>query len=336
MIRRSHPRTIPLILLPALVLLLSGIQPRQDRAFRFMFYNAENLFDTIDQAGPGDDEFTPSGDRRWNGWKYRQKLHHLFQVIACCGEWEPPELIGLCEVENQEVVEDLFHDTPLMKYPYAIVHMDSPDERGIDLALAYRTDAFRVLGQEAWRVCDPEGNPLATRQMIHVTGQISCGDTLHVILLHWPSRFNPAVQRWWAASLLHRKLDSLLQEVPGQPVLVAGDFNDNPGDAAPRYLLKDLPLVNLAADPGSSAGNGSLKYKGKWYFFDQILVSENLLSGNGTRLVKNSFRAVAAPFMEENDQDYLGTRPFRTFAGFRFLNGYSDHFPVAVDLSCDP
>ncbi len=330
---------VPIILATGLVLAFYAGTPhsvpgRSDN-FRLMFYNVENLFDTLDHPLPGDDEYTPSGRRAWNGWKYRQKLHRIFQVVVAAGGWEPPELIGLCEVENRQVVEDLFTKTPLVKYPWGIVHVESPDERGIDVALAYRKDAFEPAGFESWQLTDGDGHVLATRPVLYVRGEISCTSSLHIILVHWPSRFNPPEHRMRASIMVAGKIDSLLQAEPDAYIILTGDLNDNPDDPAAAYLTRDSVMINLAAGSAGMQG-GTLKYEGRWYAYDQIMVSRSLLSEKGLRWKEGSFRVIRETFMVKEDNRFPGVEPFRTFEGYRYAGGYSDHLPVVADFVCLP
>jgi len=333
---------IPVFLVPGLVFVFySGIPqtiPNRSEGFRLMFYNVENLFDTLDHSVTGDDEYTPSGARAWNGWKFRQKLHRIFQVVAAGGGWEPPELIGLCEVENRQVVEDLLRKTPLVKYAWGVVHVESPDERGIDVALAYRKDAFEPVGFESWPLTDGDGHMLATRPVLYVRGKTSCTSCtsfLHIILVHWPSRFNLPEYRMRASVQVAGKIDSLLQAEPEAYIILAGDLNDNPDDPAPEYLTRDSLMINLAS---GSAGRqeGTLKYEGRWYMFDQIMVSRFLLSGKGLQWKEGSFRVIRESFMLKEDDRYPGVEPFRTYEGYRYAGGYSDHLPVVADFVCLP
>ncbi len=187
--------------------------PAAGQDFTVMFYNVENLFDTTDDTTRNDDEFLPDGSRRWTGNRYYKKINALAQVIAAAGEWELPALVGLCEVENEEVVKDLAYGTILSAGNYGIVHRDSPDLRGIDLALLYRRDHFRVTDVRSWIPARAPGDPFESRNLLYVKAVMD-SDTLHVILCHFPSRRGGLLAaehgREEMAMLVRVKTDSIL------------------------------------------------------------------------------------------------------------------------------
>jgi hypothetical protein len=336
-------RKLYLILLVLfLAVYVSGNNPPDH--YRILFYNVENLFDTEDDPNTNDEEFLPQGDRFWNGKKLNNKLNRIFQVLMAAGEGQPPVLIGLCEVENLAVLEMLLYRTSLGKMGYKIVHRESPDNRGIDVALLYRNDFFTPINYELLPVSDPQNPDFKTRDILYAMGTIG-QDTLHVFVNHWPSKYGGTMEtkalRILAAKILKDKLDKLSSIHPVAKIIIMGDFNDSPLDESVRQHLKalspNLPIVsgelyNLAY-PAAIAQKGTYKYQGKWEVIDQIIVSGYLLNSTlGLKTEPGSFRIFEAPFLLEDDKNYLGEKPFRTYQGFKYHNGFSDHLPVLIDL----
>ena len=311
---------------------------------RVMFYNVENFFDTVDDPTTNDNEFTPAGSMRWTVGRYIEKRDNIFRVIAHVGEWDPPAIIGLVEIENRGVLNDLIQKTPLMKYPYRIVHKDSPDQRGIDVALLYRDDYLKCIAQQFIRVRFPD-NRKRTRDILYATLRTLNGDTLHVFVNHWPSRVGGQRQseygRILAASLVRNKVDSIFSRHPLANIIITGDMNDGPLDKSLQSELKALTdtaqakpsaLFNLSAYKMKES-TGTIKYQGKWSVFDQIIVSGGLLRGT-LRTDVDRCQIFRADYLFEPDNRYQGVKPFRTYVGLKYNKGYSDHLPVFLDVLC--
>ena len=309
---------------------------------RVMFYNVENYFDTLDDPTTNDNEFTPDGSMRWTVGRYIDKRNNIFRVIAHVGEWDPPAIVGLCEIENRDVLQDLIKNTPLMKYPYRIIHKDSPDQRGIDVALLYRDDYLKCIAQQFIRVRFPD-NRRRTRDILYATLRTLKGDTLHVFVCHFPSRVGGQRQsepgRLLAASLVRNKVDSIFSRNPMARIVVTGDMNDGPLDKSLRSELRALPdttqakpstLFNLSAYKMKES-TGTIKYQGKWSVFDQIIVSGGLLRGS-LRTDVDRCHIFRADYLFEPDKRYQGVIPFRTYIGQRYNGGFSDHLPVYIDI----
>jgi len=309
---------------------------------RLMFYNVENYFDTVNDPTTNDNDFTPEGSMRWTQTRYKEKRNNIFRVIANVGEWDPPALVGLCEVENREVLDDLVKNTPLVKYPYRIIHKDSPDQRGIDVALLYRDDYLKCIGQQFIRVRFPT-NRQRTRDILYATLCTLQGDTLHVFVNHWPSRTSGQKQsepnRILAASFVRQKVDSIFSRNALAKIVVTGDFNDNPPD---KSLISELLALNDTTPAKSSTlfnlsaykmkeSTGTIKYQGRWSVFDQIIVSGGLLRGS-LRTDVNRCHIFRADYLFEPDTRYQGIKPFRTYIGLKYNHGFSDHLPVYVDI----
>ena len=311
--------------------------------YRVMFYNVENLFDTLDDEDKNDEEFLPKGERFWNDRKLNLKLNRIFQVIMALGEGNPPVLIGLCEVENLNVLEMLVRRTPLERMGYKIIHKESPDRRGIDVALLYKQNAFIPISYRAIEVSDSVNESFKTRDILHVKGHLG-NDTIHVFVNHWPSKYGGLVEtevlRALAANTLRDATDSIFVLDPNADILIMGDLNDSPIDDS---LLKHLKtktdfetieasaLYNLTYNLAKS-GKGSNKYQGKWELIDQIIVSGAFLNPNRLHVLPNGAAIFDADFLLEDDETYLGQKPFRTYIGFKYNNGFSDHLPVYIDL----
>jgi hypothetical protein len=341
-IKDKLPMRILIIAALLFPMLLSGQVGRD--GLRFVFYNVENLFDPFDDSLVADEEFLPGGIRGWTWNRFEEKLNQIHKVLVATGGWEPPEIIGLCEVENYFVLHRLVRETPLRKYEYRIIHRDSPDRRGIDVALLYRPDFFIPVRYHYYGVPvqDPHGDP--TRDILYVRGIINGCDSLHLLINHWPSRWKGILEseaeRLAAASILRHILDSLFLADNQSRILVAGDFNDEIANASLRDSLgvkhpgdqcQDDGLY-LPCDNQMRGRSGSLKYHGRWYGFDLILVSGALLRDRGLRVNRDGFRIFSPGFLLEDDPQWLGSRPFRTYRGYSYHGGFSDHLPVYIDL----
>ncbi|OJJ19885.1 endonuclease [marine bacterium AO1-C] len=303
------------------------------------FYNVENLFDTVDDPEKRDEEFLPSGRKQWDADRYAKKLDKLSLVLSKLGD-EPPAIIGLCEVENKQVVEDLVKTKHLKKYNYKIVHYPSPDRRGIDVALIYRPEYFKVTSSKSYRLVDKNQPDFITRDQLLVTGELD-NDRMHFVVNHWPSRYGgqkkSAPRRMAAAKLTRSIADSLLNANRNARLIIMGDLNDNPTDPSLTKGLKAFDkrpkgknLYNAMA-PLYNKGIGSLCYRDKWFLFDQIIVSKALVKGSKSqyRYLSKSAKVFAPDMLKQKEGRYKGY-PDRTYAGRRYLGGFSDHFPVFI------
>ena len=309
--------------------------------YRVVFYNVENLFDTIDNADVQDSEFTPEADKKWNDWRYRTKVNRIGQVIVGIGEGQLPALVGLAEVENRGVLQDVVQSRVLERADYDLVHFDSPDRRGIDVALLYRPEVFSVVNSRAIPLRLADVPEFASRDLLYVKGVMGGKDTLHVFVNHWPSRYGGKEKsehkRLAASALLQAVMDSICQNSPDPKILAMGDFNDHPSDSSLRRLEADgcSGLHNcMAVDLNYE---GSHRYRGEWAYLDQILISRNLLADPSKRQ-KHGLRAGQArvynhPELLEKDDRYPGEMPKRTYFGPTYHDGYSDHLPVYIDVN---
>lgn len=306
---------------------------KNKNAFTIAFYNLENLFDTVDDPTTHDDNFTEEGKLKWRLKRYKKKIKKISSVIEQIGverSYFPPVLVGVAEVENKDVINDLVYSKKLQNHHYDYVHYDSPDKRGIDVGLIYNKQVFELLNSEVFPlyVDDIDGERDFTRDVLLVQGNLN-GEFISVIVNHWPSRRKGTEESEYKrleASKLNRKIIKSLREVDEDAkIIIMGDFNDNPTNKSIRNLIKDdfyNPMQRLL-----DKGEGSLKHDDDWYLFDQIMYSKNFLKEQkGSHCFKS-----ADVFDKEFLKVYRGKnkgKPFRTYIGKWYQGGYSDHFPV--------
>jgi endonuclease/exonuclease/phosphatase family metal-dependent hydrolase len=330
------------VLLPMLAVVAQPVNKKSKPArqsFVAMFYNTENFYDTINDPKTNDEEFTPSAKVPWTAARLETKIEHTAQVIADIASPAMPDLVGFAEIENRQVLEMLVSSSRLSKTKYGIVHYDSPDERGIDVAMLYNPATFKVIASEPLHVTLPDND--LTRDILHVKGKLNSGEILHVFINHWPSRREgseiSAAKRMAAAKVLRTKIDEIQKLEKSPRILILGDFNDEPSDNSITQGLKAVnPEQAFAATnlysllyPEFKNGEGSLFYK-DWDLFDQVIVSGNLLSAKkGMRTsVPNAgiFKAEYLLFKNKTGE----SRPNRTMSSGKYYGGYSDHLPVYV------
>ena len=277
-----------------LFLSIKSFPQNNSNDFSILFYNVENLFDLEDDPQTNDDEFTPKSDRYWTYKRLNRKLLNLSKVILSSAGWTPPEVIAFSEIENRSVLERLIRNTPLNAYSYKIIHKQSPDHRGSDVAFLYNDKYFYPLEYKHYPLFSRMDSVINTREIQYVKGIINEQDTLHFFINHWPSRYSGLLEtksiRIIAARLLNQKVKELNAKYLSPKIIILGDFNDNPTDESIKNYLGALNvssqieptnLYNLSAGwPGS--GLGTLKYQLQWFVFDQIIVSGSLLkTGSG-------------------------------------------------------
>lgn len=302
------------------------------------FYNLENLFGTTDDPNTLDDDFTPKGFKKWTPKRYKKKIYKLAKTISEIGvdsTERPPVLVGIAEVENEKAIQDLINAEPLQKTAYQYVHYNSPDERGIDTGLLYHKDYFEVLFSEpiALMVYNAEGVRDTTRDILYVHGKLN-GEEVHVFVNHWPSRRagdkETDYKRVEAAKTIKLKMAQIDEQYVNPNYIIMGDFNDNPDSNSIQLLVKDSNLYN-PMEKLRSPERGSANYRRSWSMFDQILVSHNFFDyEKGTHSFANA-NIFDVNLLTEWKGKYKGT-PFRTYAGRKYIGGYSDHFPVYIQL----
>ena len=326
-------------------------QPAENES-TVLFYNVENLFDLIDNPKTNDDEFTPKGDRRWTYKRLFKKLQDISKVILNAAGWTPPDLVALCEIENRYVLERLISDTPLKSFPYKIIHKESPDSRGIDVALLYNADTFYPVEYRYIPIRLENDSLLNTREILYVSGILKNADTLHIFANHWPSRYSGLLEsqsfRNRAATLLRTEIESLQGNDSNPNIIIVGDFNDQPSDESITHYLgakeysennlngSENQIINLSHS-WMQQELGTLKFQSQWSVFDQIMVSGNLLNTENKLFTSpDQAKIVQLPFLLDRDERYGGLKTNRTYNGFRYQGGFSDHLPVLIKLQVSP
>lgn len=297
----------------------------------FVQLNCENLFDCSHDSGKNDMEFTPDGKRHWNRSRYWNKIRNITQELTgCCGNDTLPDLITLCEVENDSVMTDLTRRSSLSRLGYRYIMTSSRDQRGIDVALIYNTMSFRPINHRSITPDDgDDSHPL--RDILYVSGCLASGDTLHIIVVHAPSKFGgekkSLPRRMTVMEKTVELVDSIRHTASDARIIISGDFNDT-ADSQPMTYLEDHGLLNITRQAtGNNGAQGSYKYKGKWESIDHILISESL------RANIISTHIHATPYLIYKDKQYGGWKPRRSFNGYRYdPEGYSDHLPVVMKI----
>lgn len=302
------------------------------------FYNLENLFDTEDDKYVLDDDFLPTSDKRWTPKRYDKKIYKLGSAISSLGPDDSenaPVIIGVAEVENKKVLDDLIDSKKLREFEYDYVHYNSPDERGIDVGLLYQQKYFQVIYSESIPIIiyNEEGIRDFTRDTLYVKGLLN-NEPIHIFVNHWSSRRDgaeeTAYKRIKAASVVREKINYIHTEESDPHIIIMGDFNDDPTSTSIQKHLMDTDLYN-PMEKLLTIYKGSLNYRGEWNLFDQIIFSTNFFDyKKGT----HSF-ATADIFDEHFLTQWKGKykgNPFRTYVGKKYLGGYSDHFPVYIRL----
>lgn len=293
------------------------------------FYNVENLFDAEDGKNTLDKDYTPQGKKKWGPYRYQIKINKIGNALSKIGEdccKTPPLLIGLAEIENDQVLQDLTQSEPLQDFSYSYIHFNSPDERGVDTALLYQEKNFQVLESKPLPLLlfDKHGKRDYTRDILYVKGLLF-GEMIHVFINHWPSKRHGQEERKIKRNAIAQFLRSAVNGIPEKNpnVLVMGDFNDNPTDESLATLTETV-LFNPML-PLFEAGQGSSKFYGKWMLFDQILISKSLQ--NHPKIQYKKAAVFNAPFLLNPLGKFKGA-PFRTYRGKYYMGGASDHFPV--------
>jgi hypothetical protein len=310
-----------------------NVKPESE--FTGAFYNVENLFDTINHPDFRDDDFTPLGSKSWNSYRYWAKLKRISQVLTNAGQWNGLSIIGLCEIENRNVLIDLVSKTSLKKYDYRIVHEDSKDERGIDVALLFKASRFQYQWHRSISVALPNDNK--TRDILAVKGMINNEIPLLIMVNHWPSRWGGKIKtsalRLQASETLKKSIVAIRDSLPATNLLIMGDFNDTPEDLSLKSLFRflsenyDYHQISIA---NNSKVEGTIYHKdgnfGGWQLFDQVVLAQP----------KNVKEKLHWKYSEIYGQDWLLddrlTRPYRSYQGPVYLGGYSDHLPVVFKL----
>ncbi|MDR2928611.1 MAG: endonuclease/exonuclease/phosphatase family protein [Cytophagaceae bacterium] len=322
---------------------------QQSRVGIVAFYNIENLYDTIDNKDVSDTEFTPESPKKWNSQRYWERIDRTAEVISKFGHHENipgAAIVGLSEIENSGVLNDLVKAKPIRHLDYHIVQFDSPDRRGVDVALLYQPRYFKVTTAKAvplYVYDNKTKERIFTRDQLVVSG-IFDGEPMHFIVNHWPARRGSGPPNGWlrneAAKLARSLVDSIAKAEPNAKVIVMGDLNDDPTDESIRLYMKARDDRNRLSDDQMfntmgayfRRGVGSLAYQDKWNLFDQIIITQSFLERKQTGYRFHSARVFNDSFLTEQQGRYKGY-PKRTYVGNEYKGGYSDHFPVYIVLA---
>ncbi len=328
------------------------------RSYVIGFYNLENLFDTYHDEGKNDYEYLPDGANQWTEAKYAKKLHNMASVIRAMKDenkvWHA--VLGVSEIENRHVLEDLVSQPEIAEANYQIVHYDGPDRRGVDVALLYRPGQFKLLESKsipfdfnssiAFSLNEEEKAYFRTRDILMVRGMLG-NEMFAFFVAHLPSRIGGkgGDLRSRGGEIMYQESMRLMAEYPGIKIVAMGDMNDNPTDPSMAVYMHGKENIDEVGkedffSPFVSmlkSGYGSLAYQGEWNIYDIIVVNANLCRGEGLKIrpiVKKKFygRIFNPPFMTQQEGPYAGT-PFRTFSGGAFIGGYSDHYPTYIVVS---
>lgn len=329
------------------VAIFANSQEKKVKSILFAFYNTENFYDTINDPTKNDEEFLPDGPNHWNSEKYFIKVKHISEVIRDIGKdnnQKCPLVMGLTEIENRSILEELIHSEALKDCNYDIVHYDSPDKRGIDVGFLYQKDRFVVTRSSHYPLIVPDNPDFKTRDQLVVSGILD-GEPFHFIINHWPSRYGgekkSSPMREDAAQLCRHIVDSIYKTDSTAKIVIMGDLNDDPINKSVLKILGGNPtkeqtksgeLYNPMYELFKVKGVGSLAYNDKWNLFDQFIISYPLIAPKtkGYKFVKAG--VFNKPYLVQKDGQFAGY-PFRTYVGSDFMGGYSDHFPSFIILS---
>lgn len=328
-----------------LILFSTSVLFAQEDNFRIVFYNVENYFDPLNDSLTNDDEFTPDGTRHWSWYKFNKKRSKIYKAITAFSQWKIPDIIGFCEIENRFVLEELIKKTPFIDQNYQIVHEESEDFRGIDVGLIYNPKTVWPLEHHMIKIRFPGKPNKRTRDILHFKALLKNKDTLHIFINHWPSKYGGAIAtiplRAQAARTLKSYTDSILKANPKAHIVITGDFNDTPNDESiTKYLGAAEPgknddgqLINLSKNISKLGYNGTLRYQGQWSTIDQFIVSPQMLKKESKIFTSEKMLRVGQiDLLLEDDKKYTGKKPNRTFIGFKYHGGFSDHLPISLDL----
>jgi len=310
------------------------------------FWNVENLYDTLNDQWKNDEEFTPAGTNAWNGARYWTKIDHLAEVISQMASDVTPDglaILGLCEIENKSVVEDLVKSPKLAKRNYKVVHIEGPDARGVDPTFIYNPNYFKVTKAVSYSVKLVTDSNHKTRDILVVSGSF-VGEPLTVLVNHWPSRRGGELasrpNRNAAAKVARRITDSIMAANPKSKIAIMGDFNDDPVNVCIKEVLgtygdlkktEENKFFNPMEKPYKD-GNGTLAWQDSWNLFDQIIINKPWLPNEYDSWQFYSVRIFNKPFLKSDFGNFKGY-PFRTYSGGAYTAGYSDHFPVYITIA---
>ena len=311
-----------------LILICSGYLCAAQDEKLVVFWNLENFFDYVDGGeGESDREWSSTGSRRWTKTRFYTKCDAIAKTMFWIGEkyGRMPDVIGVAEVENSGVLYKLLSSSLLRKYDYKVVHYDSHDRRGIDVALLYRSSVYRKVSSSV-TVPEYDAQKLSTRDILQVCLESVDGERINVLVNHHPSKYGGSQasesRRDAAMTAMRNLCDSLAVADSGIPVIAMGDFNDTPDGE--QFRMLDGVLVNKA-DSLFRAGQGTIRFEGKWDLIDMFMVS-------GSISEKSAMEILQVPFLMTYEKKYPGLKPLRTYSGPRYIGGVSDHCPIVLTV----
>ena len=312
------------LILISFLLLFAQQASAQRQRMTLVELNCENLFDCQHDSLKQDMEWLPDGQRKWTPGRYWRKVNQIGQEILSCQQEGVPDLVALVEVENDSCMFDLTRRSLLRNAGYEYLMTSSPDVRGIDVALLYQPFSFRPICYECLDITPLEGMR-PTRDILYVQGEVISGDTLHVFVVHAPSRFGGEKSTRPNRLLVMQRLMEAIRLLPTDArIIVAGDFNDY-AESPSLQFLEENGLHNITRQAkGSHGAEGTYRYEGRWQSIDHVLVSPVLCDSVAQTYVNDS------PFLLQEDKKYGGVKPLRTFIGLRYQRGFSDHLPLVV------
>ena len=344
-----------MVLLCFVCFVINNVVPAQE-SVRIAFWNMENFFDPFVDST----RVTEDGMQHWTKSRFYKKRNNMYKAIFAMSENRPIGIIGMCEVENEYVLESLFEKTPLKKHNYRWVLIEGPDKRGIDPAIVYSLDHFMLVESAVFPYYNPEDTAYHSRDILYAKfvyrdarretsgRETALADTLHVFVNHWPSRYSGELEtvgsRSCSAAILRAKADSICASMPEgyqAKIIMMGDLNDCPTDPSVYDVLRarhpsereEGCFTNLFGKKDGLGFEGTLKHETDWQIFDQIIVTDGVLDDReGLHYQEGSARIFHADFMLEDDEVYHGKKLFRTYIGPRYFGGFSDHLPVYIDL----
>ena len=339
-------------ILAFIVLISTGVlllAQRDSCSLLISFYNVENLYDPDNDSLFWDDDFTPEGLYHWTYGKYVKKVNNIAKVLIAMGEGEPPDIAAMAEVENDRVFQRFCYRSPMQKFNYGYVHFDASYSRGVETGLLYRKNHVQIVHKEAIAVVFPFELATKNRDILYVVAKTLCGDSLHLFVNHWTSRYGgygaTVPKRNYYAQVLRQRVDSLLNLNPAAKIIIMGDFNDYPTDesmsrtlgASDRAQTDTASLYNMMYKFLKMNNIGTHKHEDFWGCLDQIIVSPSLIdsSFSGIHIVGGEAHIFKEDFMVVPDEKYGGYKVFRTFLGPRYIGGYGDHLPVFIELKIE-
>ncbi|HKK63872.1 MAG TPA: endonuclease/exonuclease/phosphatase family protein [Bacteroidales bacterium] len=318
------------LILPLILMGSAGNAKAQSPPLTFMFYNVENLFyPQDDSTTDADDDFTPAGIRKWTWNRYHNKTAQLCKIILGINGWEPPDVICFCEIENRNVLTDIVNHQLLINYQYRVIHRESPDHRGMDVGMIYREDRIACT-DSGWIKMHHNGHLEHTREimtaefMFHVSNKEQ--DTLICFMNHWSSKYGGAIEsqpkRMTQASMLIDSIDSIRATYPERTIIAGGDFNERTTEPACSRLSQKGSLREIVPSPEK----GTYKYQGRWGRIDHVFMKDSCKKYDVSLTVWHH------PFLLEADEKFTGDKPRRTYSGYAYNGGISDHLPLLLKM----